>query len=227
MKKRHLVTKILCACGLAFCLTACTSLNYVDDDIESVKISNIQTDENFSLQAVEKTTSDNITVRAGVSQTMLEGALVLYLNLKNNTDTTYKFDVADLSVTSPIGDVTFIAPSSFIEAYQNFEASNYAGMMNAGAALGGFANIQNQYRQTITSSSAANTFDNMQQTSDLGALEKTIAGLQKHTLTQYKFIKPYSEEYYYIFLRKPEEYRLVVNYKDLTYKFGGKNNASE
>ncbi len=227
MKKKHLVTKILCACSLAFCLTACTTLNYVDDDIDKVKISHIQTNENFSLQAVEKTTADNITVKTGISETMLDGALVLYINLKNNTDTIYKFDVADIAVTSPIGDVTFIAPSSFIEAYQSYEASNYAGMMNAGAALGGFANIQNQYRQTITTSSATNTFDNMQQTSDLGALEQTIAGLQKHTLTQYKFIKPYNEEYYYIFLRKPEEYPLVVKYKDLTYKFGGKNNASE
>ncbi len=227
MKKKHLVTKILCACSLAFCLTACTTLSYVDDDIESVKISNIQTDENFSLQAVEKTTSDNITVKAGISQTTLDGALVLYLSLKNNTDTIYKFDVADLSVTSPIGDVTFINPSSYIEAYQSYEASNYAGMMNAGAALGGFANIQNQYRQNAMGSSASNTFDNMQQTSDIGNLERTIKGLQKHTITQYKFIKPYSEEYYYIFLRKPEEYPLVVNYKDITYKFGGKNNVSK
>lgn len=227
MKKKHLVTKILCACSLAFCLTACTTLSYVDDDVESVKISNIQTDENFSMQAVEKTTQDNITVKAGISQTMLDGALVLYLSLKNNTDTIYKFDVADVFVTSPIGDVTFINPSSYIEAYQSYEASNYAGMMNAGAALGGFANIQNQYRQTAMNSSASNTFDNMQQASDIGNLEHTIKGLQKHTITQYKFIKPYSEEYYYIFLRKPEEYPLVVNYKDVTYKFGGKNNVSK
>lgn len=227
MKKKHLVTKTLCACSLAFCLTACTTLSYVDDDVESVKISNIQTDENFSMQAVEKTTQDNITVKAGISQTMLDGALVLYLSLKNNTDTIYKFDVADVFVTSPIGDVTFINPSSYIEAYQSYEASNYAGMMNAGAALGGFANIQNQYRQTAMNSSASNTFDNMQQASDIGNLEHTIKGLQKHTITQYKFIKPYSEEYYYIFLRKPEEYPLVVNYKDVTYKFGGKNNVSK
>ena len=225
--KKHLLIKTLLMCSLAFCLTACTTLSYVDDDIESVKISNIQTNENFNLQAVEKTTSDNITVRTGISETVLQGALVLYVGIKNNTDTVYKFDVNDILVTSPIGDVTFISPSSYIEAYQSYEASNYAGMMNAGAALGGFANIQNQYRQTITSSSPASNLDNAKQSSDLGALEQTIAGLQKHTLTQYKFIRPYNEEYYYIFLRKPEEYTIVVKYKDLTYKFGGKNNASE
>ena len=94
--KKHLLIKTLLMCSLAFCLTACTTLSYVDDDIESVKISNIQTNENFNLQAVEKTTSDNITVRTGISETVLQGALVLYVGIKNNTDTVYKFDVNDI-----------------------------------------------------------------------------------------------------------------------------------
>ena len=224
--KRHLLRQVLSVCSLLLFLTGCTTLNYVNDDFDTVKSSNIQTSENFNLIAVEKTTSGNITVKAGVSETVLEGALVLYLSIKNNTDSTFKFDTSDVIVTSPIGEVTFISPSSYIEAYQNYETSNYAGMMNAGAALGGFANIKNQYRQTVSNPDNNRTIEERGGNSDLAAIERTISGIQKHSLTTYKFIKPGYEEYYYIFLRKPEEYPVVVKYKELTYKFGGKKNGS-
>ncbi len=225
MKKKRLLTKILSVCSLSLLLTGCTTLDYVDDDYTSVKTSNIQTNESFSIQTVEKTTSDNVSVKAGISETVLDGALVLYLDIKNNTDSMYKFSTDDVIVTSPIGDVSFITPSSYIEAYQNYEASNYSGMMNAGATLGAFANIQNQYRQT-TSNSSTSTFENKTQSSDLTSLEQTISGIQQHSLTSYKYIRPYCEEYFYIFLRKPDEYPIAVKYKNLNYKFGGKRNGS-
>lgn len=221
--KKHSLAKILSAFSLVLLLAGCTTLDYVDDDFETVKSSNIQTNENFSLQTFEKVSGEQ-NIKIGISETVLDQALVLYIGIQNTSDTSYKFDTDDVVVTSPVGEVSFIAPSSYIEAYQNYEASNYAGMVNAGAALNSFASIQNQYRQT-TMTSTQTAIENRNQSSELAVIEKTIQGIQKHTLTSYKFMEPGSAEYFYIFLRKPEEYPITVKYKDLTYKFGGKRNA--
>ena len=222
MKKKHNLAKILSAFSLFLLLTGCTTLSYVDDDYDTIKSANIQTNENFSLQTFEKSTG-NIVVRAGVSETVLEQALVLYLNIQNNSDSMYKFDINDLKVTSPIGEVSVVAPIHYIEAYQSYEAANYAGLANAGTTLNSFANIQNQYRQVASSSQTQ--IENRNQSPELMAVEKTIAGIQRHSINSYKFLDANSEDYFYVFLRKPEEYPLVIQYKDLTYKFGGKRNA--
>lgn len=224
MKKKHLLAQILSAFSLSLLLTACTNLSYVDDDFETIKSTRIQTDENFSLQTFEKTTGEQ-DINIGISETVLERALVLYIEIKNNSDTSYKFNVEDILVSSPIGDVSFIVPAHYIEAYQNYEAANYAGMVNAGAALGSFATLQNQYRQTV--SNTQTNIENRNQSPELMALEKTISGIQKHSIASYKFLEPKSSEYFYVFLNKPEEYPIVVKYKDLTYKFGGKKNVQK
>lgn len=223
MKKKHHLAKILSAFSLLVFLSGCTTLSYVDDDFDTVKSSNIQTQEMFSLQTYEKTSGEQ-TVKAGISETVLDQALVLYLEIKNNSDVMYKFDTKDVSASSPIGEVTFIAPSSYIEAYQNYEASNYAGLASAGTSLNSFANIQNQYRQTISNGQTG--LENRRSISpELLAVEETIQGIQKHSITSYKFLEPHSTEYFYLFLRKPEEYPVVIQYKDLVYKFGNKKNA--
>lgn len=211
---------------LALCLllTGCTTLSYVDSDFANIKKSNIQTNEMFSLSVYEKQ-SEQAVINAGVSETVLEGALVLYLNIKNNSDSMYKFDMEDIAVTSPIGEVSVIPPAQYIEAYQNFEASNYTGFANASTQLSQFANIQNNYRRTSLTNESRLESANM--APEFAQLENTIRGIQSHTITSYKFINPKSEEYFYVFLRKPDEYPITVKYKDLTYKFGSKKNVQE
>ena len=224
MKKKPLFATILSVCSLALFLTGCTSLNYVDEDYDETKAANIQTGEMFNISTYEKT-SGNQTVKMGFSQTPHEGAMVLYIQIKNNSDMLYRFNVEDLYVESPIGEISFITPASYLEAYQNYEAQNYVGLMAAGTQLNSFANIQNPYRQTLTQPQTA--MENQNKTPELKQLEQTIAGIQKHTTTTTGYINPYSEEYYYIFIRKPDEYPITVKYKDLTYKFGGKRDGTK
>ncbi len=224
MKKKPLLAAILSVFSLALFLTGCTSLNYVDDDFDETKVSTVQTNEMFNISTYMKT-SGNQTVKMGISQTPLEGAMVLFVQIKNNSDMLYRFNVEDIYVESPIGEISFITPSSYIEAYQNYEAQNYAGLMAAGTQLNSFANIQNPYRQTLTQPNAA--IENQNKTPELKQLEQTIAGIQKHTTTTTGYINPYSEEYYYIFIRKPEEYPITVKYKDLIYKFGSKRDEAK
>lgn len=224
MKKRHNLTKILSMLGMCILLTGCTMLAYVDDDADTIKSTSVQTSENFNVQAFEKTT-EGVIVRAGISETVLDSALVLYMQIRNDSDVSFKFDTDDINVTSPIGEVTFLTPSSYIEAYQNFEAANYAGMANASATIGQFASLQNQYRRTVSNPQNTLEATSSNITPELLILQKTIEGIQRHSLTSYKFVEPKSSDYFYVFLRKPEEYPIVVKYKDLTYKFGTKKNV--
>ena len=124
MKKKPLLAAILSVFSLALFLTGCTSLNYVDDDFDETKVSTVQTNEMFNISTYMKT-SGNQTVKMGISQTPLEGAMVLFVQIKNNSDMLYRFNVEDIYVESPIGEISFITPSSYIEAYQNYEAQNY------------------------------------------------------------------------------------------------------
>ena len=222
MKKKHNLGKLLLTLSLTALLSGCTTLDYVDSDAQTIKSARIQTSENFSLQVFEKSIND-VNIKAGISETVLENALVLYIAVQNNSDVSYKFSIDDISVTSPIGEVTIIPNNIFIDGYYNFEASTYAGFANAGATLGTFANIQNA--RYAGASDTTSKINNINTSPEMAALEKNIQNIQKHTVYSYKYIEPKKSEYFYVFLRKPEEYPIVVNYKNLTYKFGGKKNV--
>ncbi len=220
--KKHLLAKILLAFSALLPLFGCTELSYVADDVEVVKSSRIQTNENFSLQAVEKSLGD-VIIKAGISETVLDSALVLYIQIQNNSPENFKFDINEINISSPIGEVSKIPPNLYIDGFYNFEVSNYVAMSNAGSTLGGFAAIQNQYLKTNQNQSS--NLENITNTNpEFASIEKTVKGIQKHTLYSYKYVGANRQEYYYIFIRKPDEYPIVVNYKNLTYKFGGKKN---
>ncbi len=228
--KKHPLFKILPACSLIFILTGCTSLDYVDDDYEAVKTQNVQTAEEFNINTVEKRMGD-IDVKVGISETVLsDTSLVLYFGIKNNSEVTYKFDINDIDVYSPIGDVSFIKPANYIEAYQNFESASYANAASAGLTLGStFAQIQNNYagRANTANSNSNTSVEALKLNPELQKVEKNIRGIQKHVIMSYKYVRPGEEQYYYIFLHKPEEMPIVVKYKDLSYKFGGKKNVQK
>ena len=224
MKKKHLLAKTLLAFSLLVTLCGCTSLDYVDNDVQNVQASRVQTSENFNFQIFNKSIGD-VNIKAGISETVLDSALVLYMAVENNSDTSFKFDMDDILVTSPIGEVSKIPPAMFIDGFYNHEASSYITLARAGSSLGNFATIQNRYR--MASTSPETKIENISTSPELTELEKTIEGIQRHTISSYKFISPNTKEYFYVFLRKPDEYPIVVNYKNLTYKFGGKKNVQE
>ena len=228
MKKKHRLFKtLLVFSALALFTTGCTNLEYVSEDSTTVKPTRVQTRENFNFQVIEKSI-DNINIKAGISETVLDNALVLYMSVQNNSSEKYRFSMDDIKVTSPIGEVSTIPAGYYIEGFYATEVTNYAGLSNAGAAIGNFANIQNsQYMQNYANAQTqlSNTTGNS--SPEMASVEETIQGIQKHTITTFKMIQPNSKEYFYIFLRKPEEYPIVVNYKTLTYKFGGKKNNEQ
>ncbi len=221
--KKGLLGKILSACSLVIFMSGCTSLDYVGEDTtdSAIKVSTITTKENFVLKTVKKT-DGYADVSIGISQTPLEEILVLYIAIHNNLpDTNYKFDVSDIAVKSPKGTMSFLQPNNFINAYANSQAVQYSNFMNAGTALGGFASLQNAYNQNSASNSYINS-DNSGIQSETNELQATIKGIQNHTTTTYKFINPNSSDYFYIFMQTPDEYPITVDYKGLTYKFGGR-----
>lgn len=223
MKKKRNLAYALLMLSLIFPLSGCTSLDYLDNDVQIEKISRIQTKEEFNLQVVEKSIG-NVNIKAGVSETVLDSALVLYISVQNNSSESFKFAIDDINVTSPIGEVTKIPPSMYIDGFYTHEAANYIGLANAGASLGNFATFQNaKYERTYAST--RNNVETASVASEMDDIESTIKGIQKHTVSSYKFIEPNSSEYFYVFLRKPDEYPIVVKYKTLTYKFGGKKNV--
>jgi len=224
MKKKLNLIKLLLLFSLTLPLSGCTSLDYVDDDVQVDQVKRIQTKEDFNLQVVEKSIG-NVNIKAGISETALESALVLYMSVQNNSDTSYKFAMDDVVVSSPIGEVSKIPANMYIDGYYNYETANYVNMANAGAMLGNFATLQNNYQRTY--SATTNQPDAINTNPEMAGIEKTISGIQKHAISSYKYIEPNQTEYFYIFIRKPDEYPIVVNYKTLTYKFGGKKNAQE
>ncbi len=221
-KKQHWLSSLI-VCSLTLFLTGCTTLDYIGDDLETTKSSRIQTNEMFSLTTYQKTIDEQL-VDIGVSQTTLENALVLYIGIQNNSDVVYKFDTNDIIVKSPIGDVSFITPGAYIEAYQSYEAMNYANMASSGAMLNSFTTMHNQYKHTVANSQR---IENQNQNADILNIERTISGIQQHATTTFKYVEPNSKEYFYIFLRKPEEYPLTVQYKTLNYVFGNKKDEKE
>lgn len=213
----------LLTCSFALLLSGCVTLDYVDDDFEQTRSSSIQTSENFNISAYTKTNGLQ-DIKVGVSETTVENALVLYLNIKNNSDTSFLFDTKDIQVTSPIGEVSFINPALYLEAYQNFESSMLNSFAGAGGTLGSFANIQNSY--TRINNAPYNLSEKKNGTPpEYAEIERVVSGVQKHSIKSTQYIAPKTQEYFYVFLRRPEEYPIIVKYKDLTYKFGSKKNS--
>ena len=117
--KKQLLSKILLFSGLILSLTGCTSLDYVSEDVSEVKVANITTREDFILKAVKKT-DGYADISIGISQTSLPETLVLYIGVKNNSpETRYRVDIKNISVTSPIGQMSFMQPSNFISNYKS------------------------------------------------------------------------------------------------------------
>ena len=224
MKKKHNLIKnlfltMLLAGSMAI-LTGCTSLSYVGDDFDSKNSATVQTSELFTFSTYNKSSNEgNIDMKVGVSKTPLPDALVLYVDIKNNTAADYIFYLKDMEIKVGNEKLTPIAPSSYIEAYQSYETGTYAGLANIAPTLGAFADIQNNYQNvnnTInTAASKSNSHNAV--TSQIGSI---VNGISKHTISSASVIKSGNSEFFYIFLKDPAQLPIDITYKDLTYSFG-------
>ena len=86
--------------GAMVLLSGCTSLSYVGDDFDAKKSASLQTSELFTFSTYTKTSDEeNINMKLGVAKTPLPDALVVYINIKNNsTASDYVFYLKDFVI---------------------------------------------------------------------------------------------------------------------------------
>lgn len=230
MKKKHALIKNLfltLVLGSAMVLlSGCTSLSYVGDDFDSKNSANIQTSELFTFSTYTKTLEeDDINMKLGVAKTPLPDALVVYVNIKNNsTAADYVFYLKDLVIKAGNETLKPISPSSYLNAYQSYETGTYNGLSNIAPTLGAFADIQNAYQNVnniVNSASAKNTVNNAA-TSQIGAIAK---GISSHTISSAGVIKAGGSDFFYIFLKDPGYLPIDITYKNLEYSFGSTKDA--
>jgi len=223
MKKHNLIKNLFLTTlllGSMIFFTGCTSLSYVGDDFDSKNSSVVQTNELFTFSTYAKSSKEeNIGVKVGVSKTPLPDALVVYVNISNNTAADYIFYLKDLEFKVGNEKLTPIAPSSYLEAYQSYETGTYAGLSNIAPTLGAFADIQNSYQNvnnTINTAASKSSSHNAV-TNQIGTI---VNGISEHTISSASVIKSGASRFFYIFLKDPMQLPLNITYKDLTYSFG-------
>lgn len=229
MKKINLIKKLFLSIVLlgSMCvLSGCTSLSYVGDDYNQANSSTIQTNELFTFSTYSKISkTEDINMKVGVSKTPLPDALVVYVNIKNNsTAADYVFYLKDFVIKAKNETLTPISPSSYLNAYQSYETGTYNGLSNIAPTLGAFADIQNAYHNV---SSNVNTAASKSASSNAVTNQiSTIAnGISDHTITTASVIKAGASNFFYIFLKDPSTLPVDITYKDLTYSFGTANNG--
>ncbi len=223
-KKTNLIKNILSAAALAGCmflLSGCTSLSYVGDDFDTKKSAAVQTSELFTFSTYTKSSEEeNIDMKLGVAKTPLPDALVVYINIKNNsTVSDYVFYLKDFEIKAGNETLKPLSPSAYLNAYQSYETGTYNGLSNLAPTLGAFADIQNAYQNvsnTINTAASKNTANNAA-TSQIGAIAK---GISSHTISSAGVIKPNSSDFFYVFLKDPAFLPIDITYKDLKYSFG-------
>lgn len=223
-KKTNSIKNLLLTAVLGGCLvllSGCTSLSYVGDDFDSKKSAALQTSELFTFSTYTKTSDEeNIDMKLGVAKTPLPDALVVYINIKNNsTAADYVFYMKDLVIKAGNETLKPITPSAYLNAYQSYETGTYNGLSNIAPTLGAFADIQNAYQNVnniVNTASARNSAD-AAATSQIGAIAK---GISSHTITSAGVIKAGGSDYFYVFLKDPGYLPLDISYKDLGYSFG-------
>ncbi len=207
--------------GSTVILSGCTSLSYVGDDYNSKNISTVQTNELFTFSTYAKTSEEeNINMKVGVSKTPLPDALVVYVNIKNNsTIADYIFYLKDLGIKAGNETLTPISPSSYLNAYQSYETGTYNGLSNIAPTLGAFADIQNAYHNVNSGINNAAT-KSASSSAISGQIGTITNGISDHTITSAGVVKPNSSEFFYVFLKDPDFLPIDITYKDLNYSFG-------
>ncbi len=211
----------------ALALGGCSTLSYVGDDFNAKNAAFIQTDEMFYFSTYNKTsTSEDISMRVGVSKTPVPGILATYVQINNNSTTNdYVFYTKDFAISANQTPVELITSSNYLGAYQSSQAGALASMSQASGALNNIANIANTYQRLNQTSPVAETTN---VSSDDGAYKQisaVVEGISEHTINNAAVVKPRENKFFYIFIKDPGIYPIKVDYKDLTYSFMVKGNG--
>lgn len=225
MKKQNLCNLIL-GCTMAVLtavLTAgCSSvLSYSGEDFDKSYSKTVQTNESFVFSTyLKESPAEKIAVRAGVSKAPLEGVLVLYFELTNQSDGTKTFNVREVIASAAEKRLAMINPSEYINAYQGEQIGMVASMQAMAPTLRNMATISNNAFANDSRNTVNEYAANDSATKEIYDI---VNGISAHTLNTAVTIKPYSKNYYYIFYQDIDEYPVNIEYKDLKYSFVGKS----
>lgn len=232
MKKKHNLIRnlflTLVLAGSMFAFSGCTSLSYVGDDFNQSNSQTVQTNELFTFSTyTKKSESENIDMKLGVSKTPLPDALVVYVNIKNNsTANDYVFYMKDFQMKAGNETLSAISPSAYLNAYQSYETGTYNGLSNIAPTLGAFADIQNAYQNVnnVLNNTGTKTGSANAVSSHIGSI---VTGISNHTISTASVVRAGSSDFFYIFLKDPLFLPIDFTYKDLKYSFGNPKESKE
>ena len=162
-------------------------------------------------------------MKLGVAKTPLPDALVVYVNIKNNSSVAdYVFYLKDFIMKAGNETLSAIPPSAYINAYQSYETGTYNGLSNIAPTLGAFADIQNAYHNvnSMNNTAASKSSSTTAVSNQIGSIAN---GISNHTITSASVVKTNSSNFFYIFLKDPNTLPINFAYKDLTFSFGEAN----
>ena len=227
MKKNSAIKNLflgIILCGTLCILSGCTSLSYISDDYDVKNTQTVQTSELFTFSTYTKTSNtENIQMKLGVAKTPLPDALVVYVNIKNNSSVAdYVFYLKDFIMKAGNETLSAIPPSAYINAYQSYETGTYNGLSNIAPTLGAFADIQNAYHNvtSMNNTAASKSSSTTAVSNQIGSIAN---GISNHTITSASVVKTNSSNFFYIFLKDPNTLPINFAYKDLTFSFGEAN----
>lgn len=218
MKKISNLFNLVVLCLFTLFFAGCATLSYSGDDYNEANMQTVKTNEDFIFTTYKKTTG-NANIRIGVSKTPVPEVLALYVQVENlSYETPYIFKVEDLHISTPeVGQMHFITSSSYLNIYNNQEASSMAAMSAMSTTLtnmtGMTANM-NEFNQTMMQNSAQQS----NQTA-FSRLEQVGNQIAKHSIKHSSTISPRKSQYYYFFFEDVDSFPLTVTYKNLKYQF--------
>ncbi len=223
MKKRNLIKTFLALFAAAIVSTGCTTVSYIGDDYDALKTKAIQTNEGFYILTYAKTSTDqNIDMKTGVTQTPVQNVLGVYVEITNKNAINYITYLKDFDIRLNSKTAEVITPSMYINAYQSDQTGVYASSQALAPTLSNIAKISNNFQpqdqqRAVIMANAENTLSKQ--------INDVVDSISKHSITTAKVIGAGEKEYFYIFVKGDEDdMPLTLNYKDLNYTFGVKDN---
>ena len=206
---------LIFACALLF--SGCATTTYVGEDYNENNLQTIKTNEDFVFNTYKKSL-DNANIKIGISKTPVVEILTLYVQVENlSYETPYTFKVEDLRLFNDGRELQFITANNYLNIYQTQEASSMAAMGSIGASLSNMTGINtnyNEFNQSMIQSAAETTNKNA-----FSQMETLGNQILKHSVKHSSVISPRRSQYYYFFFEMPQEEKIIVNYKNLTYQF--------
>jgi hypothetical protein len=166
--------------------------------------------------------ADGLGLRLGISKSPVQGALIVYVEVTNNTGSDYVFSAKDLVLTTKADgkQIPTINPADYINAYQGEQTGLIAGMQAMAPTLKSIATISNAtYANELRSTHA----EHLATDSNTLEIANLVKGIARHTLGTSATVENNSKNYFYLFYQDMDTFPIEVKYGNLTYSFMGKS----